>query len=105
MSGGNKRKLCTAMALMGCPKIVLMDEPTTGVDPVSRRRMVSLFKAMQNSSIMLSTHRMDEAELLCNRIGIMRDGQMVCYGTPQQVNEQYSRGYQVSITVQKELKD
>ena len=62
LSGGNKRKLCCAMSLMMCPRVEFLDEPTTGVDPVSRRALCRMVKKMKNSSILLTTHRMDEAE-------------------------------------------
>jgi ABC-type multidrug transport system ATPase subunit len=62
LSGGNKRKLCCAMSLIICPQILFLDEPTTGVDPVSRRALNRLLHKMNKSSILLTTHRMDEAE-------------------------------------------
>jgi len=66
LSGGNKRKLICAMSLVACPKVEFMDEPTTGVDPVSRRSLFKMLKSLQNSSMILTTHRMDEAELMCD---------------------------------------
>ena len=62
LSGGNQRKLVVAMSLMVFPIIELLDEPTTGVDPVSRRNLFKMFKTLKGSSIILTTHRMDEAE-------------------------------------------
>ena len=62
LSGGNKRKLCCAMSLIMCPRVEFLDEPTTGVDPVSRRALVRMMKKMKMSSVLLTTHRMDEAE-------------------------------------------
>ena len=62
LSGGNKRKLCCAMSLIGCPALEFLDEPTTGVDPVSRRSLFNMLKSLTNSSLILTTHRMDEAE-------------------------------------------
>lgn len=62
LSGGNKRKLVCAMSLIGCPKVEFLDEPTTGVDPVSRRSLFKLLKQLENASMILTTHRMDEAE-------------------------------------------
>jgi len=89
LSGGNKRKLCCAMSLILCPKIEFMDEPTTGVDPVSRRALVRMIHRMKKSSIMLTTHRMDEAEQLCDKIAIMINGRFVVYGTPNQLRSKY----------------
>ncbi len=62
LSGGNKRKLSSALSLVVCPSIEFMDEPSTGVDPVSRRRLFNTLKQLKNASILLTTHRMDEAE-------------------------------------------
>jgi ABC-type multidrug transport system ATPase subunit len=62
LSGGNKRKLCCALSLVLCPEIEMLDEPTTGVDPVSRRNLFRLIKGLSDSAILLTTHRMDEAE-------------------------------------------
>ena len=62
LSGGNKRKLCCAMSLIMSPRVEFLDEPTTGVDPVSRRALMRMVKRMNKSSVLLTTHRMDEAE-------------------------------------------
>jgi ABC-2 type transport system ATP-binding protein len=62
LSGGNKRKLSCAMTLMISPHAEFLDEPTTGVDPVSRRSLFHLIKHLKDSAVLLTTHRMDEAE-------------------------------------------
>lgn len=62
LSGGNKRKLCCALTLLVSPTCEFLDEPTSGVDPVSRRSLFRMVKQLDNSSIVLTTHRMDEAE-------------------------------------------
>ena len=59
-----------------CPKVEFLDEPTTGVDPISRRSLLRMVKQLGNSSVLLSTHRMDEAEQLCDNIAIMINGKM-----------------------------
>ena len=82
LSGGNKRKLCCAMSLMANPKIKFLDEPTTGVDPIARRSLFKMLKHLKNSSIMLSTHKMNEAEALCDVLAIMINGKFVCLGSP-----------------------
>jgi ABC-type multidrug transport system ATPase subunit len=86
LSGGNKRKLCCAQALMGCPPVMFVDEVSAGVDPVARRKV---WKAMQlegkNSALVLTTHTMEEAESLANKIGIMASGKFKCFGTLQQI--------------------
>lgn len=82
LSGGNKRKLICGMSLIGNPKILFMDEPTTGVDPVSSRSLFKMLKNLEDCSMILTTHRMDEAESLCDNLVIMINGGFVCYGTP-----------------------
>ena len=68
-SGGNKRKLCVGVALVGQPAIVMLDEPSTGVDPFSRRLMWSLISStMRGRSVLLTSHMMDEVSALCQRI-------------------------------------
>lgn len=89
LSGGNKRKLVCAMSLAGCPTIEFMDEPTTGVDPVSRRSMFNMIKALDKSAIILTTHRMDEAESLCDNIAIMINGRFCVYGSSSHLKETY----------------
>jgi ATP-binding cassette subfamily A (ABC1) protein 3 len=82
LSGGNKRKLCCAMAMLGNPKVIFVDEASTGVDPVSRRVM---WKGMRyestNSALILTTHTLEEAEALASKIGIMVAGQFKCFGS------------------------
>lgn len=82
LSGGNKRKLCCAQALMLCPKVLFLDEPTSGVDPVSRRSLNRMIKRMKMASVLLTTHRMDEAEQLCDKLAIQINGRFVVFGTP-----------------------
>ena len=93
LSGGNKRKLICAMTLIGNPQIEFMDEPTTGVDPVSCRSLFKMLKNLEDSSLILTTHRMDEAESLCNNLVIMINGRFVCYGSPGQIKSKYGTGY------------
>lgn len=89
LSGGNKRKLCCAVSLMANPKIEFLDEPTTGVDPVARRSLFKILKHLKSSSILLTTHRMDEAEALCDTLAIMINGSFVCYGSPGYLKSKY----------------
>ena len=75
MSGGNKRKLSIAMALAGNTKILYLDEPTSGMDPVSRRAIWDILKELKKEkTIILTTHQLEEAEFLADRIGIMSKG-------------------------------
>ena len=87
LSGGNKRKLVCAMSLIASPKIMFLDEPTTGVDPVSRRSLFKMLQCLKGTSIMMTTHRMDEAEALCDKIVIMINGRFVCYGSANHLKE------------------
>lgn len=97
LSGGNKRKLVCAMSLVGYPEIEFLDEPTTGVDPVSCRSFFNMLKGLKHSSMVLTTHRMDEAENLCDNIAIMINGRFVCYGSPGHLKSTYGKGYTVSL--------
>lgn len=98
LSGGNKRKLICGMSLMGNPSIEFMDEPTTGVDPVSCRSLFRMLKNLEDSSMILTTHRMDEAESLCDNLVIMINGRFVCYGSPGYIKSKYGIGYTVWMT-------
>ena len=85
------------MSLMANPKIEFLDEPTTGVDPIARRSLFKMLKHLKKSSIMLTTHRMDEAEALCDVIAIMINGKFVCLGSPSHLKSKYGQGYQITI--------
>ncbi|GKA22310.1 ABC transporter A family member 7-like protein [Tanacetum coccineum] len=85
-SGGMKRRLSVAISLIGDPKVVYMDEPSTGLDPASRNNLWNVVKrAKQNRAIILTTHSMEEAEHLCDRLGIFVDGSMQCIGNPKEI--------------------
>lgn len=100
-SGGTKRKLNTAMAMIADPYIIFLDEPTTGVDPKSRRFVWCCIKALQQhqKTIVLTSHSMDECEMLCNRLGIMKNGEMKCIGYIQKLKEKYGKGFSLMIKV------
>ncbi|KMS97647.1 hypothetical protein BVRB_5g125080 isoform A [Beta vulgaris subsp. vulgaris] len=92
-SGGMKRRLSVAISLIGDPKIVYLDEPSTGLDPVSRNSLWSVVKrAKQNRAILLTTHSMEEAEALCDRLGVFVDGALRCVGNPKELKGRYG-GY------------
>jgi len=89
LSGGWKRKLSIAMALISDPKILFLDEPTLGLDVLARRELWSVIeKLKEKTTIILTTHYLEEAESLSDRICIMRDGRIKAIGTVQQLNEQ-----------------
>lgn len=89
--------MCCAQAIMLCPRVLFLDEPTTGVDPVSRRSLNRMIKRMKQASVLLTTHRMDEAEQLCDKISIMINGRFVVFGSPNYLKTQYGSGYTVQI--------
>jgi len=101
LSGGNKRKLSVAIAMIGEPSIVFLDEPSTGMDPVARRFMWEVISRISTQdalcSIILTTHSMEEAEALCTRIGIMVNGSLRCLGSGQHLKQRYGDGYEVDI--------
>lgn len=87
LSGGQKQRLALACAIVGDPDLLFLDEPTTGLDPQSRRQLWDLiteFKAL-GRTIILTTHYMDEAEMLCDRIAIVDHGKVIALGTPQEL--------------------
>ncbi|ETO28442.1 hypothetical protein RFI_08694, partial [Reticulomyxa filosa] len=99
-SGGNKRKLSVALAMIGNPPIVFLDEPSSGMDPVSRRHMWDFIsQTMHHRAVILTTHSMEECEALCHRIGIMVLGQLRCLGTAQRLKSRYGKGYQLDMDV------
>ena len=94
-SGGMKRRLSVAISLIGDPQVVYLDEPSTGLDPSSRQNLWSVVKAARaGRGIILTTHSMEEAAALCDRLGIFVDGQLVCIGAPKELTARYG-GYLV----------
>ncbi|EZA61865.1 hypothetical protein DMN91_006090 [Ooceraea biroi] len=98
-SGGNKRRLNIAIALIGNPTLVLLDEPTTGVDPAARRSLWNTLQSCQaaGQAIILTSHSMEECEALCNRLVIMVKGQLVCIGASQELKQRFGAGYDIHI--------
>ena len=88
-SGGMKRKLMIARALMHEPEILLLDEPTVGLDAAVRRKMWDLMKGLNRDgmTVLLTTHYIEEAEMLCGRVGLMNGGRLVELDTPQKLVE------------------
>ncbi|RHZ01207.1 hypothetical protein DYB26_007813, partial [Aphanomyces astaci] len=100
LSGGNKRKVSTAIALLGNPAVLLLDEPSTGMDPAARRRMWDVLVdvlATKSCSILLTTHSMEECQALCSRIGILVSGQLKCLGSAQHLKHKFGRGFTLDI--------
>lgn len=94
LSGGMKRKLCVGIALCGNSKVVMLDEPTAGMDPSARRALWDLLlNQKKDRTMLLSTHFMDEADLLGDRIAIMSGGQLQCCGSSFFLKKKYGAGY------------
>ncbi|XP_078056586.1 ATP-binding cassette sub-family A member 13-like [Mustelus asterias] len=99
LSGGTKRKLSLAISFIGGSSTVILDEPTSGVDPCSRRNIWDIIlKNRSNRTIIFSTHHLDEADILSDRIAILENGHLKCSGSPAYLKEQYGQGYSLSIS-------
>ncbi|CAI9266696.1 unnamed protein product [Lactuca saligna] len=93
-SGGMKRRLSVAIALIGEPKLVFLDEPTTGMDPITRRHVWDVIEnAKKGRAIILTTHSMEEADILSDRIGIMAKGRLRCIGNSIRLKSRFGTGY------------
>ena len=108
-SGGMKRKLSVACATIGQPQIVFLDEPSTGMDPVARRDLWAVISEMviggnipdeERTSVILTTHSMEECEALCPRIAVMANGRLSCIGSAQHLKTRFGQGYQVEMKIQ-----
>ncbi|KAM4805394.1 retinal-specific phospholipid-transporting ATPase ABCA4 [Urocitellus parryii] len=98
LSGGMQRKLSVALAFVGDAKVVILDEPTSGVDPYSRRSIWDLLlKYRSGRTIIMSTHHMDEADLLGDRIAIISQGRLYCSGTPLFLKNCFGKGFYLTL--------
>merc|ERR1712034_122005 len=103
---GNKRKLSLAMALVGNREVAFLDEPSTGVDPYSRRFMWDYIREITpDTSIILTTHNMEEGEALCSKIGIIVNGSLVCFGTNQNLKSRFTSNYILSVSCPEEIRE
>ncbi|ELK29428.1 ATP-binding cassette sub-family A member 7 [Myotis davidii] len=100
-SGGYKRKLATAVALVGDPTMVFLDEPTTGMDPSARRFLWNSLLAVvrKGRSVVLTSHSMEECEALCTRLAIMVNGRFHCLGSPQHLKGRFGAGHTLTLRV------
>ena len=106
LSGGNKRKLSVAIALLGDPPVVLLDEPSAGMDPEASRFMWTVIEKIskrdKKSAVILTTHSMEEAEALSTKMGIIgRGGIFRCIGSSQHIKHKFSTGYEIEIKLTK----
>ena len=98
LSGGNKRKLCVAVALIGSPQLVLLDEPSSGMDAASKRFLWAVIKRRTaEACTILTSHSMEECEALCSRVGVMVDGAFRCVGPIQTLKSRYGQGYKLDL--------
>jgi ABC-2 type transport system ATP-binding protein len=101
LSGGQKQRLAVATALVGNPRILFLDEPTTGLDPQSRRQLWDIIRTFQKKggTVLLTTHYMDEAERLCDRLAIVDHGEIIAEGTPSDLIDRLGGHHVVEFQV------
>ncbi|GMH18706.1 hypothetical protein Nepgr_020547 [Nepenthes gracilis] len=101
LSGGNKRKLSVAIAMIGDPPIVILDEPSTGMDPIAKRFMWEVISHLSTrrgrTAVILTTHSMNEAQALCTRMGIMVGGRLRCIGSPQHLKTRFGNHLELEV--------
>lgn len=103
LSGGQKQRFSVASALINKPKVLFLDEPTTGLDPQARRNLWELIESIkkQGITIVLTTHYMEEAELLCDRVAIMDAGEIIALDTPRNlIKNLLKKGFKKAVTVE-----
>ena len=98
-SGGMKRRVNLAVALMGYPRLLFLDEPTVGIDPQSRNNIYETIEGLRDKgmTMLYTTHYMEEADRLCNRVAIMDDGQIIAMDTPRELKSQIGSPDQVTL--------
>jgi ABC-2 type transport system ATP-binding protein len=104
LSGGQKQRLAVATALVGEPDLIFLDEPTTGLDPSSRRQLWEIIQSFtaQGRTVLLTTHYMDEAERLCDRVAIFDQGKIIALGTPRELIRTLGAEHVVEFSVSDE---
>jgi len=102
-SGGMKRRLSVAIAAIGNPVLIYLDEPTTGLDPMSRREIWNAIQRLKKDRVViLTTHSMEEADILGDRIGVMAHGKLKCVGTGLHLKNKFGLGYRLNLTTEAE---
>lgn len=103
---GMRRRLSIGISLVANPRVVFLDEPTTGLDPETRRHLWNILqdcKKQEDRAIVLTTHSMEEADVLCNRIGIVNNGVLKCLGTQNRLKTLYGGGYHLLVNCSKSI--
>jgi ABC-2 type transport system ATP-binding protein len=105
LSGGQKQKMGLALALVNDPELVFLDEPTTGLDPQARRAVWEVIRGLKKEkrSVLLTTHYLEEAEVLADRVGIMNKGKMIVSGTPEEIMTEKGSGEILEVRGKEEL--
>lgn len=106
-SGGNKRKLSTALSLLGDPHVIFLDEPSTGMDPMAKRKLWDMVNRTRNAgkSVILTSHSIEEAEALCTRLAIMVEGEFKCLGSVQHLKNTFAKGFVLTIKMERDDDD
>ena len=104
LSGGQRQRLAVACALVGDPDLLLLDEPTTGLDPQSRRQLWDLIRGFraQGRTLLLTTHYMEEAERLCDRVAVVDNGKVIALGTPRELIAELGGEHVIEFTLDEE---
>ena len=103
LSGGNRRKLSIAISLIGGPQVVFLDEPSAGIDPAARRQLFDVISFVATrSAVVLTTHHLEEVDVLAHRVGIMDRGALKCIGSLERLKNKYGSGVEVTLQVSNE---
>ncbi len=104
LSGGMKRRLSLGISIVGEPSVVFLDEPTTGLDPENKRQIWDILSNCKEGKCMiLTTHIMEEAEILTDRIGIIINGELRCLGSKYKLKKEYGRGFKLSLYLDQQI--
>jgi ABC-2 type transport system ATP-binding protein len=107
LSGGQKQRLALAMALLNDPKVVFLDEPTAGLDPQVRREIYDIIEELKRSkkTVLLTTHYIEEAERLCDRVAIVDQGRVIALGTPRELKHASAGTTRIEVRLAKPITD